>query len=151
MTSALDGGGWSTPRPGRFTPRGKDAVPICIGGWLGPQGRSGLARKISPHRDSITGPSSPFIYIMYMYNLNNFNIFSVWHTINSMYSKITSWRWIACLFETCRGCYQNKIDLVGFITEFIAIHWRCNIKDMHLLMCVALVVVHPVFYRPLTQ
>ena len=25
-TSALDGGGWSTPRPGRFTP-GKDPVP----------------------------------------------------------------------------------------------------------------------------
>ena len=26
-TSAPDGGGWSTPRPGRFTP-GKDPVPI---------------------------------------------------------------------------------------------------------------------------
>jgi len=26
-TSALDGGGWSTPRPGRFTP-GKDPVPM---------------------------------------------------------------------------------------------------------------------------
>ena len=26
-TSVLDGGGWSTPRPGRFTP-GKDSVPI---------------------------------------------------------------------------------------------------------------------------
>jgi hypothetical protein len=27
LTSALDGGGWSTPRPGRFTP-GKDPVPL---------------------------------------------------------------------------------------------------------------------------
>jgi hypothetical protein len=27
LTSALDGGGWSTPRPGRFTP-GNDPVPI---------------------------------------------------------------------------------------------------------------------------
>ena len=27
LTSARDGGGWSMPRPGRFTP-GKDAVPI---------------------------------------------------------------------------------------------------------------------------
>jgi len=27
LTSALDGGGWSTPRPGRFIP-GKDPVPI---------------------------------------------------------------------------------------------------------------------------
>jgi hypothetical protein len=26
-TSALGGGGWSAPRPGRFTP-GKDPVPI---------------------------------------------------------------------------------------------------------------------------
>ena len=32
------------------------------------------------------------------------------HTINCMYSKIASWRWLACLFETCRGCYQNKIN-----------------------------------------
>ena len=46
MTSALDGGGWSTPRPGRFT-RGKTRYPLYR--RLGrPQGRSGLVRKISP-------------------------------------------------------------------------------------------------------
>ena len=28
LTSALDGSGWLTPRPGRFTPRGGDPVPI---------------------------------------------------------------------------------------------------------------------------
>jgi hypothetical protein len=33
-TSTLDGGGWSTPCPGRFTP-GNDLVPI--GGWVGPR------------------------------------------------------------------------------------------------------------------
>ena len=38
-TSALDVGGWSAPRPGRFTP-GKDPVPVCEGGWVGP--RAGL-------------------------------------------------------------------------------------------------------------
>jgi hypothetical protein len=27
LTSVLDGAGWSTPRPGRFTP-GKDPLPI---------------------------------------------------------------------------------------------------------------------------
>jgi hypothetical protein len=33
MTSALEGGGWSTPLPGRFTP-GKDPVPIAQeAGW----------------------------------------------------------------------------------------------------------------------
>jgi len=32
-TSALDGGGWSTPRPGRFTP-GKDPIPLVYeAGW----------------------------------------------------------------------------------------------------------------------
>ena len=33
-TSALDGGGWSTPRPGRFNP-GKEPVPIVQqAGWV---------------------------------------------------------------------------------------------------------------------
>ena len=33
LTSALEGGEWSTPRPGRFTP-GKDLVPIVQeAGW----------------------------------------------------------------------------------------------------------------------
>jgi hypothetical protein len=33
LTPALDGGGWSTPRPGRFTP-GNDPVPIVQeAGW----------------------------------------------------------------------------------------------------------------------
>jgi len=33
LTSALDGGGWSTPRLGRFVP-GKDPIPIVQeGGW----------------------------------------------------------------------------------------------------------------------
>jgi hypothetical protein len=43
LISSLYGGGWSTPRPGRFTP-GKDPVPIYIGSWLEP----GPVRKISP-------------------------------------------------------------------------------------------------------
>ena len=38
LTSRL--GGWSKPRPGRFTPE-KDAVPIV-------EGRSGRVLKISP-------------------------------------------------------------------------------------------------------
>ena len=42
--SALDGGGWSPPRPRRFTP-GKDPVYRREGG---PQGRSVGVGKISP-------------------------------------------------------------------------------------------------------
>ena len=46
LTSALDGGGWSTPRPGRFTPGKETRYPLYR--RLGrPQGRSGRVRKIS--------------------------------------------------------------------------------------------------------
>ena len=46
----------SAARPGRSLPPGKTRYPLYrrLGG---PQGRSG-GRKISPHRDSIPGPSS---------------------------------------------------------------------------------------------
>ena len=57
-TSALDGGGGSAPRPGRFTP-GKDPVPIVQeAGWAPGQVWMG-AENLAPHRDSIPGPSSP--------------------------------------------------------------------------------------------
>jgi hypothetical protein len=45
VTSALEGGEWSAPRPGRFTP-GKDPVPIVQEAG-GPQGRSEHVRKIA--------------------------------------------------------------------------------------------------------
>jgi hypothetical protein len=48
LTSALEGGGCSVPRPGRFTP-GKDPVPtVQEAEWARPHGRSGPVRKISP-------------------------------------------------------------------------------------------------------
>jgi hypothetical protein len=58
LTSALGGGGWSTPGSGRFTPpRERDPVPLYRR-LCGPQGRSGRVRKISPpHR--IRSPDSP--------------------------------------------------------------------------------------------
>ena len=47
LTLALNQGGWSTPRPGRFTPGIETRYPLYrrLGG---PQGRSGRLRKISP-------------------------------------------------------------------------------------------------------
>jgi len=47
LTSALDGGGWSTTRPDRFTPEKVTRYPLYrrLGG---PQGRGGRVRKISP-------------------------------------------------------------------------------------------------------
>jgi rRNA maturation protein Nop10 len=59
LTSALDGGGWSTPRPGRFTP-GKDPVPIYIGGWVVPKAGLDGCEKSRPHRNSTSGPSSKY-------------------------------------------------------------------------------------------
>ena len=56
-TSALEGGGWSTPRPDRFTP-GKDPVTIVQeDGWApGPVWKG--VENLAPHRDSTPGPSS---------------------------------------------------------------------------------------------
>jgi hypothetical protein len=47
FTSALDGGGWSTPRSGRFTPGKETRCPLYrrLGG---PQGRSGRRGKSRP-------------------------------------------------------------------------------------------------------
>jgi hypothetical protein len=54
LTSALDGGGWLTPLPDRFTP-GKETQYPLYRRMGGPQGQSGRVRKISPH----TGIRSP--------------------------------------------------------------------------------------------
>ena len=47
LTSALEGGTWSTPRPGRFNPSKETRYPLyrTLGGI---QSRSGRLRKISP-------------------------------------------------------------------------------------------------------
>jgi hypothetical protein len=47
LTSTLHGGGWLTPRPGRFTPEKETRFPFYRRPG-GPQGRSGRVRKTSP-------------------------------------------------------------------------------------------------------
>jgi hypothetical protein len=42
LTSALDGSGWLTPRPGRFTP-GKRSGTYCLGGRMGSTGAENFA------------------------------------------------------------------------------------------------------------
>jgi len=58
MTSALEGGEGSASRPGSILPPGKTRYPLYrrLGG---PQGRCGLVRKISTHRDSIPRTVQP--------------------------------------------------------------------------------------------
>jgi hypothetical protein len=47
LTLALDGGGWSTPRPERFTPGKEIRYPLCRR-LDGPQDLFGRVRKTSP-------------------------------------------------------------------------------------------------------
>jgi hypothetical protein len=58
LTSALDGGGWSTPRPGRFTPGKQTRCPLYrrLGVTQDPSGR---VRKISPLPGFDRRPSYP--------------------------------------------------------------------------------------------
>jgi len=60
LTSAPDRDGWSTPRPlPPLYPRKQTPYPLYRS-LSGPQGQSRRRRKSSPHRDSISGPSSPW-------------------------------------------------------------------------------------------
>ena len=47
LSSALDGGGWLTPRRGRFNPKKETQYPL-YGRLSGTHGRSGQVRKFSP-------------------------------------------------------------------------------------------------------
>ena len=57
VISEIDGGGWSTLRPGRFYPRERELCPLyrMLGG---PQARSGRVRKIPPPT-AIRSPERP--------------------------------------------------------------------------------------------
>ena len=55
LTSALDEGGWLTPRPSSFTPVKETRYPLYMR-LGGPKGWSGLVRNISP---GIRSPESP--------------------------------------------------------------------------------------------
>jgi hypothetical protein len=48
LISARGGGGWSTPRPSRITPRERERRYLPHRRLSGPQGRSGLVLKTSP-------------------------------------------------------------------------------------------------------
>ena len=58
LTLALDGGGWSVPHPGRFTPPESPGTHF-IGGWVGPRAGLDGFREPRTHWDLITGPSNP--------------------------------------------------------------------------------------------
>jgi hypothetical protein len=45
FTSALVGGEWSAPRPGRFSPRKRAPGNHWLGGWMGPRTDLGCMEK----------------------------------------------------------------------------------------------------------
>jgi len=60
LTSALDGGGWSASRPGRFAPGKETRHPLySTGNWAGPRAGLDGCGKSRPHQTSIPGPSRP--------------------------------------------------------------------------------------------
>jgi hypothetical protein len=62
LTSALDGGEWTAPRPDRFTPREIAPVTHWIGAWVGTRAflDAVVKRKTpSPRRDS--NPRTPIV------------------------------------------------------------------------------------------
>jgi hypothetical protein len=58
LTSAIDGVGGQRHAPAALPP-GKRPGTHCIGGWVDPRVGLDGGEKSRPHRDSITGPSSP--------------------------------------------------------------------------------------------
>jgi hypothetical protein len=58
LTSTLDEGGWSTPRPGRFTTLDIPGIHY-MGGRMGPRAGLDKCAKHRLHQDWISGPSSP--------------------------------------------------------------------------------------------
>jgi hypothetical protein len=59
LTSALDRGGWSTPRSGRCTSE-KDPIPVVQEAVWKAGAVWTRAENLAHHGDSITGPSSPY-------------------------------------------------------------------------------------------
>jgi hypothetical protein len=63
LTSALDGGGWSRPRPSRSTPpprsSGLNLYEIVQGGWVGPRAGLDGCGKSRPNPYRVAIPANP--------------------------------------------------------------------------------------------
>jgi hypothetical protein len=60
LTSTIDGGGWSTPLTSRLT-LWNDPLPIVQEAGEGSSAGLNGCGKCRPYRDSISGPSSPYL------------------------------------------------------------------------------------------
>jgi hypothetical protein len=58
LISALDGRGWLTPSPGRFSPGNDTVSTVQEAGWAPGPVWTGT-ENVASHRDSMAGPSRP--------------------------------------------------------------------------------------------
>jgi hypothetical protein len=116
LTSALDGSGWSTPRPGRFTPRKETRYPFYrrLGGS---QGRSGRVRKISPPT-GIRSPDRPARSEVCYYTC--------------FYSRVIAL--LSATHEILSNTLLSRLSpQFGEITGFITVYF--DITEQHCMLC----------------
>jgi hypothetical protein len=104
LTSALDGCEWSASLPGRFTPRGRAPSTHWIGGWGGPQSRSGHGveeknsqplPRIEPRSPDLPAPSQSLYRLSYPGSWSFLYLFNFVLTMGSFmmayFSPDTTW------------------------------------------------------------
>ena len=100
LTSAPEGGGWSTPRPGHFTIWERDPLPILQkDGWA--QGQSGRVRNISP---SLVIDPRPFHAVASPYT-----DWAILAAGNRVTCKLIQIHYCSC----CNLYYHSKLHYLG--------------------------------------
>ena len=110
LTSALDGGGWPTPRPGRFTP-GKDSVPtVEEAGWASGPVRTGT-ENLSPIgiRSPDRRARSKSLYRLSYPGSSPYNITEPKNRRRYYRSRLKNWHDRHVIFAECRKLTSTGI------------------------------------------
>jgi hypothetical protein len=120
LTSAVDGGEWSTSRPGRFTPRERAPGTHWVGGWVGPRAVLDVVvkRKIlaPPPRIEPYNPDRP-ARSRALYRLIENEIScapfarKVFPTRELYRVRIITARWAQSLYQTFSAVYKDESTL----------------------------------------
>jgi hypothetical protein len=134
LTSALDVGGWSTPRPGRFTP-GKESTPfVKEAGWApGPVWTS--AENLAP--TGIRSPDRPFrrksLYgLSYPGSLSLYSNIRNWQTFLNISGLFTIREWTKRMPKWTHNQPSNTtvniLHYVIYIVSAIKLHVSAYIE-----------------------
>jgi len=126
LTSVLDGGGWSAPRPGRFTPGKETRYPLHrrMGG---PHGRSGRVWKISPTSGFDPRIVQPVASLCTGYAIPAHNSVSKQTTNNNVVTICTTNYTFVYLTKHCRLSANSCSTNPGQVSSH-----RHNTSDLHL-------------------